>query len=64
MGSTETAVNTARAETSHDVVVSQPVYEKNDPNCCPTGGFDHERWHWSGKRFVVARSWHTRSYRP
>ncbi len=47
-----------------DVVSSQPVYRKNDPNCCPTGGFDHLRFHWNGVRFVVARSWHSGSYRP
>jgi len=47
-----------------DLVSSQPIYRKNDPNCCPTGGFDHLRFHWNGKRFVVARSWHTRSFRP
>jgi hypothetical protein len=47
-----------------DVVSSQPIYRKNDPNCCPTGGFDHVRYHWNGKHFVVARSWHTRSFRP
>jgi hypothetical protein len=47
-----------------DVVSSQPVYGKNDPNCCPTGGFDHLRFHWNGVRFVVARSWHTKSFRP
>jgi hypothetical protein len=47
-----------------DLVSSQPIYEKNDPNCCPTGGFDHLRFHWNGKRFVVARSWHTRSFHP
>jgi hypothetical protein len=47
-----------------DVVGSQPVYRKNDPNCCPTGGFDHLRFHWNGVRFVVARSWHTASFRP
>src|SRR5712691_4219276 len=35
----------------HDLVDSQPVYRKNDPNCCPTGGFDHRRWHWNGHRF-------------
>ena len=46
-----------------DLVVTQPVYRKNDPNCCPTGGFDHRRWHWNGRRFVVDRSWHTRSFR-
>lgn len=47
-----------------DLVSTQPVYRKNDPNCCPTGGFDHVRFHWNGVRFVVARSWHTRSLRP
>ncbi len=45
-----------------DLVDSQPVYGKNDPNCCPTGGFDHQRWHWNGRRFVLARSWHDKSY--
>lgn len=47
-----------------DVVESQPVYGKNDPNCCPSGGFDHVRYHWSGSRFAVARSWHTKRFRP
>jgi hypothetical protein len=47
-----------------DLVSSQPIYEKNDPNCCPSGGFDHLRFHWNGKRFVVARSRHSRSFRP
>ena len=47
-----------------DLVSSQPVYRQNDPNCCPTGGFDHLRFHWNGKRFVVARSWHARSFKP
>jgi hypothetical protein len=47
-----------------DLVSSQAIYRKNDPNCCPTGGFDHERWHWNGARFVRARALHTKSYRP
>jgi hypothetical protein len=47
-----------------DLVETQPIYRKDDPNCCPTGGFDHTRWHWNGRRFVDARRWHTRSYRP
>jgi hypothetical protein len=47
-----------------DLVDSQPVYKKNDPNCCPTGGFDHRRWHWKGTRLVLARSYHSSSYRP
>jgi hypothetical protein len=48
----------------NDVVVMNPVYKKNDPNCCPTGGFDHERWHWNGKTFVRVRIWHNKSYKP
>jgi hypothetical protein len=47
-----------------DLVSSQPIYRKNDPNCCPTGGFDHARWHWNGSRFTVVRSWHNGSYKP
>ena len=47
-----------------DLVSSQPIYAKNDPNCCPTRGFDHTRYHWNGKRFVVTRTWHTRFFRP
>jgi hypothetical protein len=47
-----------------DLVSSQPVYRRNDPNCCPTGGFDHLRFRWNGVRFVVARSRHTKSFRP
>ena len=47
-----------------DLVGSQLIYRKNDPNCCPTAGFDHTRYHWNGKRFVVARTWHTRSFHP
>jgi hypothetical protein len=48
----------------HDLADSQPVYRRSDPNCCPTGGFDHRRWHWNGRRFAVVRSWHTRTYQP
>jgi hypothetical protein len=47
-----------------DVVVTQPIYKANDPNCCPTGGFDHRRFRWNGSRAVVVRSWHTRSFHP
>ncbi len=50
--------------TGADIVWSQPVYRTNDPNCCPTGGFDRVRYHWNGTRFTVARSWHTASFRP
>ena len=41
----------------------QPVYRTNDPNCCPTGGFDRTLYRWDGSRLVVARSWHTKTFR-
>ena len=47
-----------------DVVVSQPIYKKKDPNCCPTGGFAHDRYHWNGTRFALIRSHKTKSYTP
>ena len=47
-----------------DLADSQPVYRKNDPNCCPTGGFDHRRYHWNGTQFVLARSWHDKRFHP
>lgn len=47
-----------------DLVSSQPIYRKGDPNCCPTGGFDHIRWHWNGTRFLALRTFHTRSFKP
>jgi hypothetical protein len=52
------------ARAGGDLVETQPIYRKNDPNCCPTGGFDHRRFHWNGAKFVVARSWHTKTFRP
>jgi hypothetical protein len=39
----------------------QPVYRKSDPNCCPTGGFDHTLFGWNGKRLVAGRAWHTKT---
>ena len=47
-----------------DLVESQPIYRKNDPNCCPTGGFFHRRFHWIGTRFKIVRAWTTKSFRP
>jgi hypothetical protein len=47
-----------------DLVESTPVYRQNDPNCCPSGGFDHRRFHWNGARFVVAKRWHTSKFPP
>ncbi len=48
----------------NDLSDTDPVYRKDDPNCCPTGGFDHQRWHWNGTRMLRVRVWHTKSYRP
>jgi hypothetical protein len=47
-----------------DVVATQPVYRRNDANCCPSGGFDHRRFRWNGARFVVVRAWHTKRFGP
>jgi hypothetical protein len=47
-----------------DVVVMQPIYRKNDPNCCPTGGFEHERYRWRGSRFATVRTWTDKSFHP
>jgi hypothetical protein len=45
-----------------DIVETDPIYRKNDPNCCPSGGFAHTRWHWNGHRFTVVRTWHDSKY--
>jgi hypothetical protein len=47
-----------------ELVDSQPVYLKDDPNCCPSGGFDHRGFRWNGHRFLQVRRWHDRSYKP
>jgi hypothetical protein len=49
------------SRTGRDVVVEQPVFRKNDANCCPSGGFDHVRWRWNGRTLAAVRRWHTRS---
>jgi len=43
--------------------VVQAVYRSHDPNCCPTGGFDHTLLRWSGGRLVVERAWHAARFR-
>ena len=50
--------------TGSDIVETDPVYKSKDPNCCPTGGFDHTQWHWNGTKFVIARTWHNGTYKP
>jgi len=47
------------ALSGNDLVEIQPIYRKQDPNCCPTGGLEHRRFRWNGRTFTVARSWHT-----
>jgi hypothetical protein len=47
-----------------DAIEVQPIYRKNDSNCCPTGGFQHRRYHWDGKRFVIAKTWLTKTFAP
>lgn len=41
------------------IVETLPVYNPDDSNCCPSGGFDHQLFRWRHGRFVVARSWHS-----
>jgi hypothetical protein len=41
-----------------ELVMIQPVYKRDDPNCCPTGGFDKYAYGWTGKRFSLLRKWH------
>ena len=45
-----------------DIVETDPIYKKNDPNCCPSGGFAHMRWHWNGSEFRVVRTRHDSKY--
>lgn len=47
-----------------DLVITQPIYKANDPNCCPTGGFAHDRYHWNAGRFVLIRHYVTKSPAP
>jgi hypothetical protein len=46
-----------------ELLAVQPVYRKDDANCCPSGGFDRTLYRWNGSRLVVARSWHTKTFR-
>jgi len=46
-----------------DLLAVQPVYRKNDPNCCPTGGFDRTLYRWAVGRLTIARTWHTKTFR-
>jgi hypothetical protein len=48
----------------NDLIESQPIYRRNDPNCCPTGGFAQRRFHWNGTTFVVTQRRHNRTFVP
>jgi hypothetical protein len=45
-----------------DLEVVQPVYRRNDPNCCPTGGFDRALYTVTDGKLVTRRQWHTRTF--
>ncbi len=45
-----------------ELEVVQPVYRRNDSNCCPTGGFDRVLYRFDGKSLVVTRTWHTQRF--
>ena len=57
-GANASAYKVGLALVAGDLVESQPIYRKNDPNCCPTGGFAHRRFHWNGHALAVVRRWH------
>ncbi|HEX9415918.1 MAG TPA: hypothetical protein VF895_04355 [Gaiellaceae bacterium] len=45
------------------IVEIDPLYaaDGTDPNCCPSRGYDHTLYRWKSGKFVVGRTWHTRS---
>ena len=47
-----------------DLVESTPIYLANDPNCCPTGGFAHRRFRFSGTRLRLVQRWADKRDRP
>jgi hypothetical protein len=47
-------------QTGKELEVLQPVYRKNDGNCCPTGGLDHTLYRWNGSKLVRDRAFHTK----
>ncbi len=53
---------TAGVEAS-GIVEIDPLYaaDGTDPNCCPSRGYDHTLYRWKSGKFVVGRTWHTRS---
>jgi hypothetical protein len=51
------AVTTAGAS----VIEAEPIYRKNDSDCCPSGGIAHREYRWNGDRLALIRSWQTPS---
>lgn len=43
-----------------ELVVSQPIYKKDDANCCPSGGCINAVYKWQGGRFIYVRKWRTK----
>lgn len=37
------------------IIVRQPVYRRDDPACCPSGGSKEGRWRWRNARLVLVR---------
>ncbi len=50
-----------RTTSKGNLIEVSAVLLKTDDKCCPTGGYDHRRFHWKKGKFVVARFWHTKS---
>jgi len=44
-----------------NVVVTEAVFEPGNPQCCPTGGYNHHEYHWNGTGFVKTSSWHSQA---
>jgi hypothetical protein len=58
VGSNSTGYKLLLIRRGRDLVETQPIYRKHDPNCCPTGGFAHRELGWNGRTLAVVRRWH------
>ncbi|MEA2231453.1 MAG: hypothetical protein QOD83_1269 [Solirubrobacteraceae bacterium] len=48
------------AATAGQPEVLQPIYRRNDPNCCPSS-FEIRRYRWTGERFALRSRHRTRT---
>lgn len=39
--------------TADKLTLSYPIYKKDDPNCCPTGGSENVYFKWNGTSFII-----------